>query len=232
MIFGFICSAIGAVCSAVSGVCSAVGSIGSAFSSFVSGVGLALTDVLMTNNPMADLLSKLVTTVMQALGIIEKEEKVEDIGERALQAKEHGITPEKFENFEEYMQKLRDFEVDPEKSEQRNPVEKLMAGLAVTNMSAEEKLGVEKGSLNSIWVLPIANPEYFTADRMESLMTSGRFDGDSLKYLENNLSGAESRAFEKSLEIDVKDTGTLYEALDKARTDWAALSRASQQGEV
>lgn len=221
MVFGLIAGFIGACVSAVS-------SIGGALSSFAATIAPTLTNLLMNNDPMTEMLGKLATTLMEALGIIDKEEKVEDIGERALQAKDEGITPEKFENFDEYMQKLREFEIDPEKSANRNPAEKLIAGLGVTTACTEEKLGLESGSMSSMWVLPIANPEYFTAERMENIVLNGGPNGNSLAYLNDELSGAKSRSFEKSLETGSSDVDALYNALDKASTAWTEIAKDPQ----
>lgn len=215
-----------------SAIASSVSSIGSALSSFVSSIAPALASIIDALKPVAEAIGKFANAFLQGSGILKPDEKVDDMGERALQAAAKGITMDKFDNFEGYMDALRKFEVDPEIAAKRSPTEKLVAGLGVGTIGVEDKFSADRGSLNGLWLLPIANPDYFTPDRMQSLVSTGRLGGDIYAYLEKRLSGGESRGFEKSLEIDPNghplsetDLGKLYSALDTARDGLADIAR-------
>lgn len=224
-------NSVSSFCSSVgSAISSAVSSIGSALSSFASGVGTVIGSVIEALTPVAKAIGSFANAFLQGLGILKPDEKVEDMGDRALQAAEEGITMDTFDGFEEYMNALRDFEPDPEKSKSYSPGAKLVAGLGVGTKGVEEKFNAEPGSLDAMWLLPMSNPEYFTPERMQGLVSSGRLCGDTFAYLEKRLTGGESRTFEKALEIDesgnaidTDERGELYQALEDAQKNWGNI---------
>lgn len=240
MIFGFICSAVSSCVSAVSSfISSSVGAISSAFSSFTSSVGNVLASIFECDPEKGSLVGKVIEAVLQALGITKPDEKVEDLGDRAVQAAAKDITPEKFEDFDDYMKALREFELDPDASKKISTTEKTLAGLAVGTTAMEHKLNAEPGSLAGLSLLPLANPEYFTAERLQGLLNSngGRLGGqDVLQYLENRLNGYESTQFEDSLKVQngspltASENSELYKALDSAQAKWASLAATLEAG--
>ena len=154
------------------------------------------------------------------------------MGDRALQAAEKGITMDKFEDFDDYIDALRKFELNPEASEKYGAAEKLIAGLGVATVGIEDKFNAEPGSLSNLWLLPATNPEYFTAERLKSLLENGGSIGDISAYLDKHMNGETTRQFEKKFEftpdgkpMDNKELGELYDALDSARTEWAELNK-------
>lgn len=221
--------------------CSVASSIGSAFSSAVSSIGRVLSSfaeviapvigsIIEALQPVAEAIGTFANAFLQALGIIKPDERVEDLGDRALQAAEKGITMDQFENFDDYMAALRNFDLDPEKTAKRSHAEKLTAGLGVGTCGVEHKFNAEPGSLKDLWLLPMSNPVYFTPERMTSLLTTGRLGGDIFSYLEQKLSGGDARAIEKKLEVGLDgqpmgeaDLGKLYEALDSAHAKWTDM---------
>lgn len=221
MVWGFVGSICSSIGSAFSSACSA---LGSALSSFATSIASTLGSVISSLGPVAEALGKFANAFLQGMGILRPNETTEDMGDRALQAAEKGITPEKFQNFEAYMSELRNFDIDPERSIKRSSAEKLVAGIGIGTVGMEDKFNLDRGSLNSMWLLPITNADYFTPARMETLLTSGRLGGDVFAYLEKRLSGSENQAFEKQLDID-GNTDILYEALDSAREKWAELAK-------
>ncbi|MDD2608716.1 MAG: hypothetical protein PHX60_03345 [Giesbergeria sp.] len=232
-LFSFVASCCSAIGSAIS---SAVSSIGSALSSFATTIGPVLGSIIDALKPVAEALGRFANAFLQGLGIIQPHENVEDMGERALQAAGKGITMEKFENFDGYMDALRKFELDPEVSSKRSSAEKLVAGLGVGTIGVEDKFNAERGSLNGIWALPMTNPSYFTPERMQGLVSAGRLGGDVFAYLEKRLGGAESNSFRKDLEMtpegqpmNKQQLGTLYDALDDAREQWASIAKQMQE---
>ncbi|MCC4264747.1 hypothetical protein LL240_09795 [Oceanimonas baumannii] len=207
-----------------------VSAIGSALSSFAKGIGTVIGGVVEALAPVAKAIGNFANAFLQGLGILKPNESVEDMGNRALQAADEGITMDKFDDFNSYMNALRDFEPDPEKSKSYSPNTKLVAGLGVGTKGVEEKFNAEPGSLDAMWLLPMANPEYFTPERMQGLISAGRLGSDTFDYLEKRLTGGESRTFEKALEVDksgnVMDAGQrgeLYDALENAQDNWSNM---------
>ena len=228
-LFSMISSVVSSFGSAIS---NAVNSIGSALSSFATGIGVVLGNVVSALAPVAQAIGKFANAFLQGLGILKPDEKIDDFGDRALQAAEQGITMDKFENFDDYMNALRDFTPDPEVSAKRSYAEKLVAGMGVGTIGVEDKYNAERGSLNGMWLLPIANPDYFTPDRLQSLVSTGRLGGDVWAYLEKRLSGADASRFEERLEVNPEgkpmneqEREIYHGALDSTRENWANLSK-------
>lgn len=221
--------------SAVSTITAAVTTIGTAVSSFAATVGPILVNIVKTIPSVVDSISKFANIFLQILSILHPGENIDEIGDRALQAKEQGITMDKFDNFDDYMTALRDFKLDPEVSKKHSKEEKLVAGLAVSTVGVEDKFHAERGSLNGLWLLPMVNPSFFTPERMQGLLEAGRLGGNILAYLDKSLSGTDTRNMEKKLEInldgspmDKTQLNTLYGALDNARSNWADVAKQIQ----
>ncbi|AKU11338.1 hypothetical protein AzCIB_1436 [Azoarcus sp. CIB] len=182
---------------------------------------------------MAEALGKFANAFLQVLGILKADEKTEDLGERALQAAEKGITLDQFDDFDCYLDALRNFDLDPDKAEKRSHAEKLVAGLGVGTVAVERKFNAAPGALDSMWLLPIANPSYFTPERMQSIVSTGRLTGDLWAYLDKRLSAGDSSRLEESLAAGAPEAGDkeqLYEALDQASDKWEALGRQIESG--
>lgn len=221
-----------AVSTGVSAISSAVASIGPAVSSFVATVAPTISAVMEAVKPYIAVVSNFANLLLQGLGVLKPDEKIEDFGDRALQAAGQGVTIDKFECFGDYMNALRDFQLDPEVSAKQSQVEKLVAGIGVGTVGIEDKFNAERGSLNGIWLLPVANPDYFTPDRMQGLLNAGRVGGDILAYLEKRLSGGDAWQFEEKLKVNEdgkpmaeQEGDALYDALNTARSNWADLAK-------
>jgi len=237
-------SSIGnAISSGFSAVCNTVSSIGSAVASFANTIKPVLGPVLSTianlvPHPAVKAIATFANALLHALAIFHPQETVQDMGDRALQAAEQGITLEKFDKFDEYMDALRNFDIKPELSEKYTPVEKFVAGLGVATVGIEEKFNAERGSLNDVWLLPLTNAEYFTPERVTSLLENGKLIGDVSAYFEKRMTGEEASEFRKNYEITpegkpMNDTelGKLYDALDSARAEWAKLEQQIKDGD-
>ena len=225
----FISGGISAIGSAIS---SAVGSIGSAVSSFAKNFAPTIGSILAKVHPVLGTVSLWASAIGQVLNLFRPDEKVEDIGDRALQAQEQNIKPEKFENFDAYMDGLRNFDLDPEVSDKTPTATKLVAGMAIATLGMEDKFNLERGSLNGIWLLPMTNADYFTPERMKSLLENGKTIGDIGAYIEKRMSGEDASAFRKNLEItpegkpmNSSELGQLYSAVEKSRNEWAELKK-------
>lgn len=229
MVFPLILGALASVGAAIS---SAVATIGTAVSSFAATIAPTLGSILTTLKTYAEPLAKFANTFLQMLDILKPGEKIEDFGDRALQAADKGITLDKFDKFDEYMNALRKFELDPEQSAKNSSAAKLVAGLGISTIGIEDKFNAQRGSFNGLWLLPLANPGYFTPEKMQGWLAAGKLGGDILAYLDKRLSDGESRSFEKSLETDgvgkrmnESDLDKLYGAFDSAREQWAEIAQ-------
>ena len=218
------------ITSVVGNICTTVASIGPALSTFSTGIGASIANVVSAIAPLAKTLGEFATVFLQLMGVIKPGEKIEEIGERALQAAEKGITLGNFDDFDTYMDKLRNLELDPDKAANRSPTEKLLAGIGVSTVGLEQKFKVAPDSFHGLWLLPMANPGYFTPERMQSLIMTGKFTGDVFKYLEKSLSAGDSKRFEDSL--GASETG-IYDALDQASNRWENIKQqiGNEKGE-
>ena len=117
--------------------------------------------------PVLKAVANVVMSICQTLGLIKPEEKVEDLGDKAIQAGDEGIKPENYANYQDYVKAVQDFQIDPEKSKRISPEEKMAKALEVqANLLAEKapELGVED------YLNLIANHmDYFTPERSTEL---------------------------------------------------------------
>jgi hypothetical protein len=191
----------------VSGVAS---SIGSAFSSAANWVGSAISRGLEACiNIGGNILSSIASfagDLARALGILKPEDPdTEDFGDRALQAYANGIVPEDFPDFDSYVEHLRHFELDPEKSKESSFQEKAVKGLEITGRLMEEKLSLREGGMADIFALYASVSEYFTVDRFRDLLKSG-LDIDAVSaYFQKRMGGAEALDIEDAL-VDLERT--------------------------
>ncbi len=211
-----------------SSICSVVSSIGSALGSFVSSVGTFIGGCLDKIPSIVGIIADFAGNLLQSLGIFKPDETPDKMGEKALQAAEKGIRLDDFKDFDAYMEKLRAFEIDPEVAAKRSMAEKVIAGLGVGTVGLEHKFGYEPGALNALWVLPIVNPGYFTPERVQSWVATGRFGADVFEYLERRLSLDDVGALRNRLAVDEQG-----QPLDAARSDELrqALNEARDQYE-
>lgn len=229
MVFPIIVSAL---TTAATAVMSSVGTIGAAVSSFATSIGPTLVNVVQTVKPLFEVISTFANSLLQSLSILKPGETIESFGVRALQAAAHGITLDSADSFDDYIEKLRNFELDPELEQNCSPLEKLLAGISIATVGVEDKFNAEQGSLNGLWLLPLANPQYFTPERMQCLMTTGRLGSEVLDYLSKALSAGESRNLEKTYEASVvsesaegAEIDQLYDELHAAQEKWASISK-------
>lgn len=225
------------VANAFKSVCDTVSKVGTAVANFAHEIKPVLGPILNTialyaPHPAVKAVAGFANALLQGLSIFRPDESVQGMGDKALQAADQGVTQDKFENFDEYMSELRNFEVTPEGSEKYSAVDKLVAGLGVATSGLEDKFNAAQGSLNGLWLLPLTNSEYFTPERVKSLLESGKSIGDVSAYLEKRMSGAEASEFRKNYEFTSEgkpmndaELGTLYSALDSARAELASLKQ-------
>lgn len=130
-----------------------------------------------------------VISIGKALGIIKPERKVEELGDKAIQAEEQGIKPENFDKYEDYVKKIEEFEVDPEKSKQISEEEKIAKGTEIGVGLAIDKFS-EAGIRDAIEVFS-ENPDYFTEARMSEILKTGVENKENLSNIVGFLNGKE-----------------------------------------
>lgn len=111
--------------------------------------------------------SKAIQAIGRALGIIKEKDQIEDLGDRALQAEEKGITPDKYSTFNEYKQALDNFELNPDKTKATSLEEKEKKFIEICVLGMKEQnpnLKVEE-----MITLMDKNPSLFTPERANSL---------------------------------------------------------------
>lgn len=193
------------IAAAFSAVVSVVSSIGPAVAGFCANVLPKLGPLLAQGLDALKLVGQIADTVAHIMGIFKEHESVEDMGDRAIQAAEQGVTPDQFNDHAEYVDTLRNFELDEEKSAKTSPMQKIVSGLAVASAALDEKLNTPEGTAGGLWVLAGANPDYFNADRLTQFLKTGQDIRSIVDYFEGKMGGAES--------LDVEDE---LVALDKA----------------
>ena len=234
---GAISSGISAISSGFNTVCSTVSTVGSAVASFANSIKPVLGPVLTTlaqlaPHPAVKAVANFANALLHVLTIFHPEETIQNMGERALQAAEQDITLDKFDNFDDYMAALRNFDLNPTLAEKYGLVEQIVAGLGIATVGIEDKFNAEPGSLNDVWLLPLTNLEYFAPERIKSLLENGKLIGDVSAYLDKHMNGEEASVFRKNLEITPEgkpmndaELGKLYDALDSSRAEWAKLKQ-------
>ena len=221
--FGFIGSAL----------ISAASWVGNALSSAVSWVGNALSRGLEAciniGGSILSGITRFAGDLARALGLFKPyDPDAEQFGERALQAHEAGIVPENFPDFESYVEHLRHFEIDPEKSKELSFEQKAAKGLEIAGRLMEEKFGLREGSMAEIFALHAANPEYFNVTRLRQLLDGG-LDIDAIAaYFEKRIGGAEALEIEDAL-VDLEHATQPEKNPDEVRQElWRTVDTTAQ----
>ncbi len=188
-----------AIASALSTIATAISTIGPAAVNFCVNVLPKLGPLLSQGLEALKVVSQIVNTVAQVFGIFRPEETAEDIGDRALQAAQKGITPERFDDHAQYMDALRDFDLDRAKSDQTPTATKIMAGMALAGNGLDEKFNAPDGTMGNLWVLAAASPGFFTADTLTMFLKSRTSVADMVDYFEGKLGGGEALDVEDAL---------------------------------
>lgn len=132
-------------------------------STVASAIGSALSGALR----VLETVCTAIQVICKILGVGKPDEKIEDIGDRAIQAEEAGIVPENFDTYEEYRRKVDEFKIDSEKSKEITLERKLLKGIELQVIGLENKY--PQIGWGTLIQYAATNPEYFTPKRMEHL---------------------------------------------------------------
>lgn len=171
-------------------------------------------------------LGKALEAFAKALGGINPEESMDQLGDKALQAEENGIKPENYESYEEYVKAVENFEVDPEKSKVIDEKLKYIKGIELTSAAIQEKYpGM---MVTSLVELAASNPVLFTASACATLGKIAKENPEAVntlcKYLQGEAKGGE--AFGAGLEI----AAALLKAENPKLSDMEAAEKALNIG--
>lgn len=194
---------------------------------FIAGIVSAVSSIVTAIKAIVPVLKAVANVVMnicQTLGLIKPEEKVEDLGDKAIQAGDEGIKPENYANYQDYVKAVQDFQVDPEKSKHITPEEKMAKALEVQANLLVEK-APELGVMDYLSL--IANhTDYFTPDKTTELGKLLLSESGAVTNVAEVLNGTEKNP---------DKIGAAYETLAKVEkqvdptiSDNEALKRAMQ----
>lgn len=173
-----------AISSGFSAICSGVGKMVSGLSDFAIKYG---PTILGNLSPVLRVFSALA----QVFNIFKPDEDIENMGDLAIQAGEAGIQMENYSNYDEYLDAIRNFELDPEKSKTIDDKEKMLVGVGLVSKGIEDKFNLPEGVGGLMTILAATHSGYFTESRFENWLQTGEM-GDIIRYFDNKLSPAES----------------------------------------
>ena len=148
-------------------------------------------------------LGNVLTVIGKALGLIKPETQVDELGDKALQAEEAGITPDKFETYSAYVRAIDGFQVDPERSKKISLEEKVEKGIELTIGIAKERFPeISTETFTKFSNNIKKHPTVFTENSMQILAKEMESDSNCIEnvvgYLDHTeknqdrLEGAES----------------------------------------
>lgn len=168
---GLILGAIGAITAAAVSVTKAL-----------AVVGLAVEGLKVIGNAIA--------SIAKELGIIKPDRDIEEFGDRALQAEEKGITPDKYSSFEEWVKDIEkdDWGYDPERNKDMPPEKKILKGVEVASAVVLEKF--PNLPIQDFLNVAGKNPDFFTVERMDEIGKLANSDSDAFENVVNYVTGA------------------------------------------
>jgi hypothetical protein len=211
----FLTSVVNKVSSAVSMAVSKAGEL--LRSPMISGA-LHLAAHLIPGGQIAAIALRL-TGMLHTFNMMPKDQNIDNLGERALQAAGTGITPEKFSNFSEYMQELQKFKLDPDVEKDREPLSRQMAGIGIGVLGIANKMEVSNESTLKALLLSTLDGQYFSTDKTIEILKQGSpFVQDIIDYFSRKLDGKETGKVEDTMakiDHDLDPEFTPQETFDK-----------------
>lgn len=165
----------------ISSVASKASSFLSVATSVVPKLAIKILDVIIT-------IAKIIEAVAIVFDVMKPNEKIEDLGERVLQANEKGITLESCGNdFEKYQNEIREISIDLEIALKRPKEAQYAAGIGFVQTGIEQKAPfLHMDSLYSLFAL---KSDFFTEERMKSYVQTALLTGYGMDKLKGYLDG-------------------------------------------
>ncbi len=145
----------------------------------LAAVGLAIQGLKVIGNAIA--------SIAKALGIIKPERDIEEIGDRALQAEEKGMTSDKYSSYEAWVKDIErdDWGYDPEKNKDMDLEKKVLKGVEVSTAITIERF--PELPIQEFFSLAGKNPEFFTIERMDEIGKLASDDSDAFRKVVNYI---------------------------------------------
>lgn len=138
-------------------------------------------------------LGNAVLGIAKALGVVKPERKVEELGDRAMQAQERGMEPENYPAYENWVRAIEedDWGYDPERNKDIDEREKVRKGIEVSTAVAMERF--PEIPIGDFIRLAEKNPDFFSEERMGEIGKIAAKDEDEFKALVGYVLGTEKR---------------------------------------
>ena len=189
--------------------------LGSLFSGIASVLSVVVTKLMPTIIKIVGVqlekFGRALEAFFKELGLIEPEDNVEEIGDRALQAEQDDLHPIKIEDFdshEKYLAAIKEYEIDAEKSALIPKDDKLHKAIEILLGAAIARYGQPMSDFGQIVV---SNPDFYSkAGRLGEFASLIRSDPNTfaelVNYMENkNMSTAKNdAAFDRLVEMEKK----------------------------
>lgn len=203
--------------SLILGVIGAITTAAVTVSKALAVVGLAVQGLKVIGNAIA--------SIAKALGIIKPERDVEEIGDRALQAEEKGMTPDKYSSYEEWVKDIEkdDWGYNPEKNKDMDSEKKIMKGVEVSTAVTMERF--PQLPIREFFSLAGKNPEFFTVERMDELGKLASTDADGFGKVVGYVTGASKDHETVNTAIDI--LMGVEKAIDSGINDNIAYDRVA-----
>ncbi len=190
------------------GFWSSVGSAVSSVCATVCRVASGAVDLVKEVSSMAlsglSGVATVICNIAKALGFIEQDVDPEEIGDRIIQAEDEGITLESCEgDYIKYMEAIKNFKVDPEKSKNIDKQDKLIATSVVVGARIESHYGQSIAPL-----VPLIGkiPEFFNGGRLMSFLDSGMSVAKVAEYFKSALDRKEASEVEGGMVVVEKQS--------------------------
>lgn len=223
---GMIGNFIGSVASMIATV---IGNIGSAIGTGLKAVIGTVTTILEKFETYVPKLVNFVGTLLNAIGVLQPNEKIQDFGERVLQAQERGIQLDDMEDFDAYMAQLRSFELDPKIATKRSELVQMAAAMTVGAVALARRYDLAPETAAHVYLLSLVNDRFFTPERVLALLADRVILPSLQDYLEGRLSPDQGlRLAQQLLELErqhhpAAELATLRAELDASRQAYDSL---------
>lgn len=209
------------------------------FGSLFSGIGSVLSVVVSKLVPaivkivgiQLEKFGRALEEFFKGLGLIEQEDKLEEIGDKSLQAEQdelHPVKVEDFDSYEKYLATVKEYEVDAEKSALIPQDDKFHKAIEILLGMAIAQYGQSMGEFGQIVV---NNPDFYSkSGRLAEFASVARTDpqtfAEIVNYIENKNMSTEKNdaAFEKLVEMEKKHTPDAADA-----QIWLTVSNMNQK---
>ena len=189
--------------------------LGSLFSGIASVLSVVVTKLvpglIKIVGAALEKLSTALESFFKELGLIEPTDNVEEIGDKALQAEQDDLHPIKIEDFdshEKYLEAIKKYEVDAEKSALIPKDDKLHKAIEILLGAAIAQYGQPMSDFSQIVV---SNPDFYSkAGRLVEFASLIRSDpkafAEIVNYMENKNMSTEKNdaAFDRLVEMEKK----------------------------